>query len=134
MTAWKFYLQLKCIIFKKVCYKADQILGLRSTFSSKLITRICRAILKFIFCELSKKTIHERSSYIHIFSVTMYLHIYLWKHIVWVTEWKAEYVRAFMNTASIYVFTFKCKWIYRGISAKAPGGGVGFFSTYFRYG
>ena len=46
----------------------------------------------------------------HIFSVTMYLHIYLWKHVVWVTEWKDEYVRAFMNTASIYyVFTFECK-------------------------
>ena len=40
----------------------------------------------------------------------MYLHIYLWKYVVWVTEWKDEYVRAFMNIATIYyVFTFEYK-------------------------
>ena len=42
----------------------------------------------------------------------MYLHIYLWKHVVLVDEWKDEYVSAFMNTASIYVFTFEYKLIY----------------------
>ena len=30
----------------------------------------------------------------------MYLYIYLWKHLLLVDEWKDEYVRAFMNTAS----------------------------------
>ena len=45
----------------------------------------------------------------NIFSVSMYLHIYLWKHVVWVDERKDEYVRVFVNTASIYVFTFECK-------------------------
>ena len=59
---------------------------------------------------LNKKKIHECSSYIHnIFSVTMYLHIYLWKHVVLVDEWKDEYVGAYMNITSIYLFTFECK-------------------------
>ena len=42
----------------------------------------------------------------------MYLHIYLWKHVVLVYEWKDENVRAFIYTASIYVFAFECKLIY----------------------
>ena len=65
---------------------------------------------KIYFLRTLKKKKHERSSYIYnIFSVTMYLHIYLWKHGVWVDERKDEYVRVFMNTAGIYVFTFECK-------------------------
>ena len=50
----------------------------------------------------------------------MHLHIYLWKHAVLVDEWEDEYVRAFMNTTSIYVFTFECKLIYSYMTYGFP--------------
>ena len=64
---------------------------------------------KIYFLRARQKKYMNVALIYNIFSVTMYLHIYLWKHVVWVDERKDEYVRVFMNTASIYVFTFECK-------------------------
>ena len=63
----------------------------------------------YFFASSPKKKYMNVALIYNIFSVTIYLHIYLWKHVVWVDERKDEYIRVFMNTASIYMFTFEFK-------------------------